>query len=186
MTLAKATLISQDGGGNIEFMFNPTQLTFEGIVETAESTGARTQKTGKAKVSFSHTKAYKVTISNILFDTYEDGINVVQAHIEKFKKAVEFVQGKERPPVYKFVWGDQVYLRRCFVEQLNYKLTMFLPDGTPVRAVIDSLSLKEAEEEPNEPLSSQKPTAADRRKDTPQNRSKGKQRNPSPPSRRSP
>ncbi|MCY7272909.1 MAG: hypothetical protein LH702_03950 [Phormidesmis sp. CAN_BIN44] len=52
----------------------------------------------------------------------------------------------KRTPTYRFVWGDQIYLRRCIVEKLTYKLTMFLTDGTPVRAVIDSLTLKEADE----------------------------------------
>jgi hypothetical protein len=50
-----------------------------------------------------------------------------------------------RPPVYEFRWGTQQYFRKCFVENLSYKLTMFLPDGTPVRAIVD-ISLKEADE----------------------------------------
>lgn len=171
MTLTKATLISQDGVGNIEFMFNPTQLSFEGNVETAENSGARTQDKGKPKVSFSNIKAYKVTISNILFDTYEEGTDVVKKYIDNFKKSVEFAPGKQRTPIYMFVWGNQVYLRRCFVERLSYKLTMFLPDGTPVRATIDSLSLKEADEpKPNEPVSTQNPNDNTRKTDTMQSR----------------
>ena len=82
-----------------------------------------------------------------MFDTYEDEENVLKKYINKFRKAVQFVPGKERPPIYKFTWGEQIYLRRCFIENLTYKLTMFLPDGTPVRAVIDSLTLKEADED---------------------------------------
>ncbi|MGK7926783.1 MAG: hypothetical protein AB4290_16345 [Spirulina sp.] len=38
-------------------------------------------------------------------------------------------------------------IRQCFIENLAYKLTLFLPDGTPVRAEIDSLTLKEVDEE---------------------------------------
>lgn len=49
-----------------------------------------------------------------------------------------------RPPIYRFVWGDQVYLRNCFIQSLTYKLTMFLPDGTPVRAVVSGLTLTQA------------------------------------------
>ncbi|GAB1538698.1 hypothetical protein NUACC21_13620 [Scytonema sp. NUACC21] len=175
-TLAKATLIAQDGGGNIEFMFNPTQLAFEGVVETAENSGARTQEKGKPKVSFSNIKAYKITISNILFDTYEEGADV-NKYIEKFKKAVEFAPGQQRPPIYQFVWGKQVYLRRCFVEKLNYKLTMFLPDGTPVRAVIDSLTLKEADEaKPNAPVTPQNPTQKQRQQQSMSNMKKNAKR----------
>lgn len=165
--LVKATLISDDGAPPIEFMFNPTELLFEGVVETSESPGARTQDKGQPKVSFSHVKAYKVTINKILFDTYEDGGDVVKQYIDKFKKAVEFVKGKERPPIYQFMWGKQVYLRRCFIEKLSYKLTMFLPDGTPVRAVIDSLTLKEADEpKENGPLDAKPPAQVDRQTDS--------------------
>jgi hypothetical protein len=169
--LVKATLISDDGVPQIEFMFNPTELVFEGVVETSESPGARTEDKGTPKVSFSHVKAYKVTINKILFDTYEEGGDVVKQYIENFRKSVEFVKGKERPPIYQFMWGKQVYLRRCFIEKLNYKLTMFLPDGTPVRAVIDSLTLKEADEpKENGPLGAKPPAKVDRQTDSLANR----------------
>lgn len=161
--LVKARLTSEDGVPPIEFMFNPTELTFEGVVETAESPGARTQNRGQPKVSFSHTKAYKITINKILFDTYEEGTDVVSKYIEPFRKAVEFVSGKERPPIYRFSWGSRIYLRRCFIEKLNYKLTMFLPNGMPVRAIIDSLTLKEADEpEPNSSVGAQSPQTQQR------------------------
>lgn len=177
--LVKAMLISKDGVPTIEFMFNPTELIFEGVVETSESPGARTQDKGQPKVSFSHVKAYKVTINKILFDTYEDGDDVVKRYIEKFRKAVEFVKGKERPPIYQFMWGKQVYLRRCFIEKLTYKLTMFTPDGTPVRAVIDSLTLKEADESTeNEPVGAKAPTQADRQTDSLKNRKASSKKNP--------
>jgi len=176
--LVKATLISDDGVPQIEFMFNPTELVFEGVVETSESSGARTQDKGNPKVSFSHVKAYKVTINKILFDTYEDGGDVVKQYIENFRKSVEFVKGKERPPIYQFMWGKQVYLRRCFIEKLNYKLTMFLPDGTPVRAVIDSLTLKEADEpKENGPLGAKPPAKVDRKTDSLANRKSSRKRN---------
>ena len=179
--LVKAILISDDGVPAIEFMFNPTELVFEGVVETSESPGARTQDKGQPKVSFSHVKAYKVTINKILFDTYEDGADVVKKYIDKFRKAVEFVKGKERPPIYQFMCGKQVYLRRCFIEQLTYKLTMFLPDGTPVRAVIDSLTLKEADEpKENGPLGAKPPAQVDRQTDSLSNRRASNGRNSRP------
>lgn len=177
MTLEKAKLICIDGGDDVEFSFNPSQLAFEGIVETSENPGARTENKGTPKVSFSNIKAYKVTINNILFDTYEDGSDVIKKYISKFKKSVEFSPGKERPPMYKLVWGSQVYLRCCFVEKLSYKLTMFLPNGTPVRAVIDSLTLKEADEpKPNESVATPAANSKTRQTDTPQNRRKQNQR----------
>ncbi len=49
----------------------------------------------------------------------------------------------KRPPVYYFIWGEENYMM-CFIQKINYKLTMFLPNGTPVRAIVD-LSLQEVD-----------------------------------------
>ncbi|MEO0969863.1 MAG: hypothetical protein AAFX80_16415, partial [Cyanobacteria bacterium J06639_18] len=153
---------------------NPSQLSFEGVVETSDNAGVRTQNKGTPKVSFSNIKAYKVTINNILFDTYEEGDNVIKRYIDKFKKAVEFLPGKEeRPPIYLLKWGEQVYLKACFVEKISYKLTMFLPNGTPVRAIIDSLTLKEVDEpKPNESLKTNETSKKMRETDTLESRKK--------------
>lgn len=199
-TLVKAVLIPWESGvPKIEFMFNPTELTFDCAVNVKESDGSQTETEGQTKASFASIQPEKVTISKILFDTYEDGDSVVEKYIEPLRAAVHFIGsykqglpfdfkglpeplksevassiasvsnptqkglGKKtkkssknvegRIPIYRFIWGDQTYLRRCNVEKLVYKLTMFLPDGTPVRAVIDSLTLKKVDEEtPSEDL----------------------------------
>lgn len=41
-----------------------------------------------------------------------------------------------RPPVFYFIWGEKIYMC-CMLKQLDYKLTMFLPNGTPVRAMVN-------------------------------------------------
>lgn len=170
MPLAKAQLVPKDAGAKlIEFMFNPSELSFTKAVETSENKAARTQDTGQPKVGFSNTSSYTVTINKILFDTYETGENVVDKYIELFRKAVQFPEGgdKQRTPLYMFSWGNNIYLRYCFVEKLSYKLTMFLPDGTPVRAVIDSLTLKEADEpKPNQDQSTPAPPESQRQSDS--------------------
>ena len=48
-----------------------------------------------------------------------------------------------RPPVYYFMWGEHNYMR-CMIKDLSFKLTMFLPNGRPVRAMVD-LSLQEVD-----------------------------------------
>ncbi|MDB9314380.1 hypothetical protein PN462_14810 [Spirulina sp. CS-785/01] len=144
--LEKAQLIS-DESDNIEFMFNPTELDFSHSNTMQEADGARTEK-GLPKVSFSHPNPSKITLKNIYFDTYETGTSVLE-HINKFIAALDFAtkgtaKGK-RPPIYTFVWGQNQYLR-CFIESLDYTLTRFLLDGTPVQAVIGSLDLKEVDQ----------------------------------------
>jgi hypothetical protein len=137
-TPVKASLISKDGTDNIEFMYNPTLLSFSRTMGLQPS-DARTIK-GLPKVSFAGPEPYSLTINNILFDTYESGTSVM-VHVGKLRQSVVFAGTLKRPPVYIFTWGTQQYLK-CFVKSLSYKLTMFLPDGTPVRAVAD-LTLQE-------------------------------------------
>lgn len=144
-TLAKAALIPRGGGDRIDFMFNPSKLAFEGIIETADNASARSEQSGKPMVSFSNIKAYKIKIENIVFDTFETGEDVENKYISKFKTAIRFIEGKERPPLYSFVWGSKEYLHICFVERVSYALTKFTADGIPVRAVVSDLTLKETE-----------------------------------------
>ncbi|MFW6359564.1 MAG: hypothetical protein ACOC0N_10200 [Chroococcales cyanobacterium] len=147
--LAKAKLIpasNQEGADTIEFMFNPTELTFQQSVNLTQSDGSYTDS-GLPKVSFSSPNPCTLSLSNLLFDTYEEGTSVL-THVGKLIKAIEFAdRGKakgKRPPIYIFTWGDYQYLR-CFVEQITYRLTLFLPDGTPVQAKVD-MTLKEVDD----------------------------------------
>lgn len=136
----KAHLISQDGTDNIEFMFNPIELHFSRSATINSPEGATTAR-GLPKVSFGSPQPYSLELKNILFDTYESGTDVMSTYISKLRQGVEFAASLGRPPVYIFTWGSQQYLK-CFVKTLTYRLTMFLPDGTPVRAIVD-LSLEE-------------------------------------------
>ena len=142
-TFVKAKLLAQGGGNNIEFMFNPAELSFSRGLRLNTPSGPRTEE-GLPKVSFGSPNPYSVNVSGLVFDTYETGENVIDKYVENFRQAVEFIEGKERPPIYLLTWGKQEYLR-CFIESLSYKLTMFLTDGTPVRATVD-ITLKEVGE----------------------------------------
>ncbi|MBW4557876.1 MAG: phage tail protein [Trichormus sp. ATA11-4-KO1] len=150
--LVKAKLIAtEQAAPDIEFMFNPNQLDFAQQINLTKSSGARTGR-GLPKVSFAYPEPCKLTINNIIFDTYEESTSVL-THLKKFEKAVNFAEAGEgrekRPPIYVFTWGDQQYIR-CFVQSLNYSLTLFLPDGTPVRAKVN-LTLEEVDESITQP-----------------------------------
>lgn len=197
MQLEKAYLKALDKNvPDIHFMFNPTELSFKHEVASSEENAARSEETGRPKINFSHIKARTITISNIMFDTYEEREDV-QVYIRPFLCAVEYVKhvkqfssqissdlskkigdrsskfihsvtqsnadenSQERTPIYRFLWGNQdKYLPYCVIESLDYKFTMFLPDGTPVRAVIDSLTLKETDGRPRPALDKTNPDRA--------------------------
>lgn len=155
-TPAKAKLKALDKEAeDVEFMFNPSTLSISRSMSIEQSPGART-KSGQNKTSFKHPNPYTLTISNLMFDTYESGKSVLD-YVNKLTKAVEFTdQGKgqnQRPPIYLFTWGKHDYLR-AFVKDFKCQLTLFLPDGTPVRAIID-LVLEQVD--PPQPPSSQGP-----------------------------
>jgi hypothetical protein len=141
-SLEKAILEPEEGGSAIEFQFNPTELVFNQSVNLSYQEGARTRR-GLPKVSFAYPQPATLTLSNVLFDTYEEGISVMK-YIDKLKKSVAFTPALQRPPIYTFVWGKQQYLR-CMVESLTYRLTLFLPKGEPVQARVD-MTLKEVDE----------------------------------------
>ena len=239
----KAALIPRDDTYSqsvdpILFMFNPTELSISRQVNVTEMTGARTSQ-GLPKVSFGSITPYQLELAGLLFDTYEEGTNVLEK-IQSLRDAVDFTKFGTRksyvddkgnvdflalysrgeylnlvdtddeppkpaesddessnspdfaelpsplknlasvlgdtstkditsesdmkglgsafleyddlqdvplvskhPPVYYFIWGEQNYMT-CMITKLSYKLTMFLPDGTPVRALVD-VSLKEVD-----------------------------------------
>ncbi|MEL7355587.1 MAG: hypothetical protein AAFN40_03375 [Cyanobacteria bacterium J06560_6] len=162
--LQKAKLTGQDEAQDIEFMFNPSELSLSRSMSIEQAEGART-KTGQNKTSFKHPNPYSMKVGNLIFDTYESGKSVLE-HVSKLSKAVEFTdrgKGKnKRPPIYLFTWGDHKYLR-VFVKNFSCRLTLFLPNGTPVRAIID-LDLEQVEPpEPPSDLGAKNPSPSDRK-----------------------
>lgn len=173
MTLVKAQLVSRDGGETITFQFNPNQLAFSAKINLTKDSGARTGR-GLPKVNFAYPDPVTLSIKDLIFDTYEQGTSVLTL-LSPFEKAVNFAEagkGKEkRPPTYVFTWGSHDYIR-CFLTSLNYTLTMFLPNGTPVRAKVD-LTLEEIDESTSQPgLSTNQPPQATRTSDTRNQRKK--------------
>jgi Contractile injection system tube protein/LysM domain len=84
---------------------------------------------------------------SLLFDSYEARKDV-RTLTEKVAKLTQVVGGKiGRPPVVKIIWGeDKPHFAGLpftgVVESVTQKFTLFLDDGTPVRATLD-LSLHE-------------------------------------------
>jgi Contractile injection system tube protein len=145
-SLEKASLVPFKGetGEKIDLMFNPTQLAFARTVKWESAKGGRSNLSSVPKVNFSGIDPYKLTLNQLVFDTYEEHKSVVEQYINKLKKGVEAPTGEnKRPPVYVLMWGGKSSFP-CVMTSLSYKLDMFLPDGTPVRALVD-ISLQEVD-----------------------------------------
>ena len=144
--LAKAKLIAYNGEApNIEFMFNPTEISFSRTVNWSSNQGNR-GSTLLPKVNFSGVEPYKFTLKQLLFDTYETQKSVMEEYVDKIKKGVETIDGSpdKRPPVYILTWGEETKYFYCVITSLTYTLNMFLNNGTPVRAMVD-ISLQEVD-----------------------------------------
>jgi hypothetical protein len=144
MTLVKAMLTTTDAGAvAINFQFNPSSLSFSRSVNWQVESGAYTTA-GFPKVSYSHRGAETLKLSNLWFDTYEYATKTsVLTLISPIIKSTEIAGSLKRPPVYIFAWGEQ-YMK-CVVTSISYELTMFLADGTPVRAKV-SIDLQEVDD----------------------------------------
>jgi Contractile injection system tube protein len=148
MRLEKAKLIvySDPSGGakDIEFMFNPTELDFTRGIRWDSDVGNRGTSL-LPKVNFSGVEPYSFTLQNLLFDTYEKKTSVLKEYIDNIKKgATARTNAHARPPVYVLTWHDTYF--HCVMTSLNYRLTLFLSDGTPVKAIVN-ISLQEVDPE---------------------------------------
>jgi hypothetical protein len=119
----------------IEVMFNPTELT--------NSISAKWQGE-KGTMQFRGTDFANLTL-NLFFDSYEEGVDVRENHNTREGRtvfgtnrlselAVPSEGGKvgKKPPVCLFSWGT--FFFKGFIEKVDQKFIMFLPNGLPVRA----------------------------------------------------
>ncbi len=162
--LVKAKLKAYNGeSDDIEFMFNPTEISFTRAVKWESKQGNRGSEL-LPKVNFSGVDPYKFTLKQLLFDTYETKKSVMDEHINKIKKGVETITGGDkRPPVYIFIWKDEYF--HCVITSLTYTLNMFLTNGTPVRAMVD-ISLQEVDKNNIPKGKESASTGANRKQDT--------------------
>jgi hypothetical protein len=75
----------------------------------------------------------------LFFDTYEERKDVYETYIRGLRAMCLITPGttgkNKRPPQVMLIWGDKKYLNfKGVITNLAVKYTMFLPDGTPVRA----------------------------------------------------
>jgi hypothetical protein len=75
----------------------------------------------------------------LFFDTYEKGTDVRES-TRKVYHLLEIDPGTHAPPICNIAWGSLQF--RGVLDHVNGRFTLFLPNGTPVRATLD-VSFKE-------------------------------------------
>ena len=146
MPLAKLQIIPEKAGATYQFdesdkieaMFNPDKLVFNRSV--GWSTEKATQR-DTPELQFTSSEPATLTV-DLFFDTYDTPSakkeDVRKKHTVKLLHltTVETHGEKHRPPICRLRWGSAERVFQGVIERLDQKFTMFMDDGTPVRATV--------------------------------------------------
>lgn len=128
-------VLEGDYQGTIKVMFNPTEYSVPLEVGWQGDAGSMPQYGASNYGNFS---------ISLLFDSYEKGTDIRDGENGTGKLANLALpsvaeQRVNRPPQCLFIWGKFRY--KGVIEKIDQKFTMFLSDGTPVRATV-SITMK--------------------------------------------
>lgn len=120
--------------------FNPKEIM---ITKSVPWQKHRSSKGDAPTLEFTDTEP-RTFQAEFLFDTFEAGTDVHQTLIAPLEALALIDPGKKRPPLVQVEWGAGFPAFRGVIESIDVKYTLFLADGTPVRAIAAVL-LKEAQ-----------------------------------------
>lgn len=134
MALEKASL-QADGEPAVPVLFNPTQYGLDGGSQYAE---IGIPGLGAPLLQYVRGNSRSMAVE-LFCDTYETASDV-RDHTDAIYGLLTIRSETHVPPLCTFAWGS--FRFRGVVERINGRFTLFLADGTPVRATL-SLSMKE-------------------------------------------
>jgi len=119
-------------GNPIVALFNPNQITID---KTVPWTSLATATRDVPDAQFTHGEAATLSM-DLFFDTYEQRTNVKLQTDKVYHLATVEQHGKfHRPPICRLSWGAGIFFQGVLTH-LSQRFTMFLADGTPVRATL--------------------------------------------------
>lgn len=137
MGLEKAIITDLQTGELIPVMFNPEEYSLDVGNTFAEIAipGLRAPP-----IQFVRGNARQLSME-LFFDTYEQRTDV-RGEVGRIVGLLDQNPTTQGPPVLLFSWGSLNFT--CVLESVGQRFTMFLDDGTPVRATL-TVSFKEYE-----------------------------------------
>jgi hypothetical protein len=134
MALEKA-VIEPEGGADIPVLFNPGEYRLSKSNRIGEIGGP-----GLAApiLQFLSGKS-RMLAMELFFDTFEARTDV-RRHTDRLYALLEIKRETHVPPLCTFRWGTFSF--KGVLESVDGRFTLFLPDGTPARAVL-AVSFKE-------------------------------------------
>ena len=128
-------------GPPIVALFNPDELSYSGAI--GWSTGKAAQRDVPERSFNGGDRTLSV---KLLFDTYDTPDlkknDVRTKYTNKMFELTQVEDAKHRPPVCQLWWGKAGKMFQGVIERLDERLTLFMEDGTPVRATL-TCSFKE-------------------------------------------
>lgn len=137
MSLDKATITNLSTGGQIIVMFNPAEYSFD-VANTFAEIDIPGLRTPPIQYVRGNARVLKM---ELFFDTYEARADV-RAETLQLTALLDPAPVTQAPPILLFNWGG--FSLQCVLESVAQRFTMFLEDGTPVRATL-TVNFKEYE-----------------------------------------
>jgi hypothetical protein len=162
-SLVQAVIVNVDGNEQVQCLFNPKEYTF-----AKTNSWPVDQKTGANMPQMTFGGGQPATLKmELFFDTYagaSDGQakDVRKEYTDKLWKLMiveaklkDKKNKKGRPPKVRFQWGT-AWSFNAVITSLSQKFTLFLSDGTPVRATV-TVTFQQIQDEAQ--LAAQNPTS---------------------------
>lgn len=127
----KCMIKNLDTGEELKAYFNPKEV---GVDKSVKWNKHKSTKADNPVLEFTDGEP-KSFSCELLFDGYETKTDVHKAFVEKLDGFTKIIEAKKRPPMCIFLWGKFPSFMGV-IESLSAKYTMFLPNGTPVRATV--------------------------------------------------
>ncbi len=134
MTVGSSGITEDTAYDPIDVCFNPKEYSVEKGADWEQSKAFDEAPMPEFKAPKPMTMS--VTLQ---FDTYEERVSVREKYVKRIERLVLMNKTagkpdkkKNKPPVIMFVWGKFKF--KGVAESVSQKYTMFLADGTPVRA----------------------------------------------------
>lgn len=128
---AKIVFIKENKEEVMSVQFNPETYS----ITTSGKVSSNIDISGKEKTQ-SVPQSHETLKMKLIFDTYGEKTSV-RKYITKFVDLVNSYNTEGTPNVCncKFVWGNFIF--SGYLNNISHNYTMFLPNGTPVRANVD-------------------------------------------------
>ena len=128
--LKKAFITNGVTNEDIPVLFNPSEYSME---KSNEFATINIPGLESPMLQFSRGNLETLTM-DLFFDSYEENKDV-REYTDKITDLLNIEPSLHAPPILTFHWGSLNFT--CVLSRVSKKFTMFLSDGTPVRATLN-------------------------------------------------